>query len=145
MQLSEPMAWVQDYRKLRLMVRCDPRTGQIHLPVGDFAGAVTMPAYIGRAVRSRMEAAGLPVVIVDHPRSQSWTFLADSHSGRFDDMALYAKLFRYNVRIAPPGGSVALPSPHDAENPWRRWEKEPSGELPPMDLLVGAVVQVTTV
>jgi hypothetical protein len=91
-------------------------------------------------VRARLAAADLSLAIVGHPRSKSWTFLTATHAGRYDDIDLFARLFLRNVRVAPRGGCIALPSPIDGEMHWREWVVEPSGDLPPMGLVVAATL-----
>jgi hypothetical protein len=139
--LPDPAHWCRKYELLGLHVLLDRDHQRIVRPVNDFAGAITMPDVLGGKVRAYLANISVPLAIMSHPRSDSWTFLTGTHERRYDDIDLYARLFRHYVRIAPRGASIALPSPADAEMHWREWISEPTDELPTMPQVVDATLR----
>lgn len=106
-----------------------PDIGRITVRAG-LVGAITMPAALGQKVRDDLthRRIGLGPIIC-HERSKRWTFL--TRPDLSDDVRLFAELFRLNVSIVPCGGEIALPSPDDANVPYRHWIVAPRSDFRP--------------
>ncbi|WP_228815231.1 hypothetical protein [Nocardia puris] len=77
--------------------------------------------------------------ILHHPRSDRWSFLVRPDIP--DDVGLFAELFRANVSVVREGGTIALPSPADPHENFRRWILPPRCALRPSGLVVVAAVR----
>ncbi|WP_040834147.1 hypothetical protein [Nocardia brevicatena] len=97
--------------------------------------AVTMPAPLGRSVRSELAGRhGETGPILAHPRSNRWSFLIRPDLG--DDVHLFAEMFRLDVSIVRTGGTIALPSPTDLDTHLRQWVEPPRCPFRPSGLVV---------
>ncbi|MFE3444063.1 DNA-directed RNA polymerase subunit beta [Nocardia sp. NPDC059180] len=99
-----------------------------------------MPSALGLAVktdlqRCRNHDAGPGVgPIISHVRSGRWSFLVEPNIP--DDTALFAEMFRLNVSIVRTGATIALPSPSDRGELFRRWIHLPPCDFRPSGLTV---------
>ena len=90
-----------------------------------------MPEALGASVLDTSIARGAvtgPIIL--HTRSRRWTFLLEPDIP-FEDYELYAEMYRKSVTIAPIGASVALPTPSDPEDSYRRWKQLPANASRP--------------
>lgn len=133
---SDMNAVLDYYRKHRgLPVSIDPCSGQLVVKTGAIA-AITMPDTLGERVSTSLSAVGTeagPIIL--HIRSRRWTFLLEPDIA-FEDYALYAEIYCRSVTVAPIGASVALPSPDDPGDRYRRWKQLPLGSFRPSAALV---------
>ncbi|MEU8895248.1 hypothetical protein [Nocardia sp. NPDC048505] len=109
----------------------DQSLGRIMLEVGA-VGAVVMPAVLGARVRellARDQEHSGPVIA--HPRSERWTFLTGPSDNSYQDMALFADLFRVCAAVALPGSRLVLPSPADERGGYRVWIDPPHRDFRP--------------
>ncbi len=99
-----------------------------------------MPSALGLAVKSDLERcrdhdAGIGAgPIISHVRSGRWSFLVEPDIP--DDTALFAEMFRLNVSIVRTGATIALPSPIDRGELFRRWIHLPPCTIRPSGLAV---------
>ncbi|MEU1976418.1 DNA-directed RNA polymerase subunit beta [Nocardia sp. NPDC019309] len=98
-------------------------------------GGITMPDRLGQCVRDDMLFRGQAIgPVVAHIRSRRWTFLCRPDLP--DDVRLFAALFRMDVSIVPFGSEIALPSPADASNAFRRWVVAPRDTFRPSGVVI---------
>ena len=119
------------YRKHHdLPAYIEPYAGRLAVKIGEIA-AITMPEALGASVLDTSIARGAvtgPIIL--HTRSRRWTFLLEPDIP-FEDYELYAEMYRKSVTIAPIGASVALPTPSDPEDSYRRWKQLPANASRP--------------
>ncbi|WP_063048531.1 hypothetical protein [Nocardia arthritidis] len=126
-----PLSVCHFYRKTcDLPAEVDPpHTGRIVIRTGVVCGLM-MPAFIGSAVKMRMQCHGQEVgPILTHPRSQSWTFLACADLP--DAIGLFAEMSRLQVSIIRGGGIIALPGPGQRPGLFRAWVQPPRDSFRP--------------
>ncbi|MGW5317635.1 hypothetical protein [Nocardia thailandica] len=117
---SSPARYVREYRTRHgLPARHDPGTGHITMRARQVVG-VMMPAALGGRVRDALaEAGAVGGPIVHHPRSQTWTLLAD----RDGAATASARLWHGRVFVIAANALIGLPSPvtlpdHAAYREW---------------------------
>ncbi len=111
-----------------------PEIGRIVVKAG-VVGGITMPDRLGQCVRDDMLFRGRPLgPVVAHIRSRRWTFLCRPDLP--DDMRLFAALFRLDVSIVPFGSEIALPSPADGSDVFRRWVVAPRDTFRPSGMVI---------
>lgn len=100
-----------------------PHLGRIVMPTS-YVWAIMMPTELGVAVKAEMQLHGVDVgAVLAHPRSNRWTHLVRPDLP--DDDSLFGELFRADVSIVGPGGTIVLPSPADESRDFRRWIEPP--------------------
>ncbi|WP_280430059.1 DNA-directed RNA polymerase subunit beta [Nocardia brasiliensis] len=93
-------------------------------------GAITMPAALGDAVRTRLCSRRSELgPIIWHPLSNRWTYLVRPDVPD-DDTALFCDLFAWNVSVVRIG-VIALPSTAAAPGSIRRWIHLPRNDFKP--------------
>ncbi|MEV0294247.1 hypothetical protein [Nocardia sp. NPDC050710] len=130
---QDAIARCRQYRKEHgLYGVVDPALGRIMLEIGA-VGAVVMPATLGERVRDLMTARGQQCSgpIIAHPRSDRWTFLTGPTDNSYQDMTLFADLFRVCASVALPGSHIVLPSPADEHSGYRAWIALPQHDYRP--------------
>lgn len=129
-------------REHDLRAEVDEHARHIVLPIGAEYRAVTMPAELGEQVRERLAGSGIATPVVEHRRSQRWTFLTRSAGAGSPEPADSAHLFRMFATVASSGSDVVLPSPEDERTGRRTWVERPGerAELPPLRAVVDATL-----
>ncbi|TLG12200.1 DNA-directed RNA polymerase subunit beta [Nocardia cyriacigeorgica] len=136
-----PRSRCQFYRRV-----CDlpawidpPEIGRIVMRA-DHVWGLMMPSALGLAVhgdlrrsRDHDSASGVGPII-SHMRSGRWTFLIRPDLP--DDTALFAEMFRLDVSVVRTGATIALPSPTDQGERFRRWIQPPRSPFRPSGLTV---------
>ncbi|WP_280471512.1 DNA-directed RNA polymerase subunit beta [Nocardia cyriacigeorgica] len=113
--------------------------GRVVLPA-EQVWALMMPSALGLAVKSDLERCRNHDVgigagpIISHVRSGRWSFLVEPDIP--DETALFAEMFRLNVSIVRTGATIALPSPSDPGELFRRWIHLPPCTIRPSGLAV---------
>ncbi|MEV4123650.1 DNA-directed RNA polymerase subunit beta [Nocardia sp. NPDC049707] len=111
-----------------------PHLGRIIMKA-EHVWALMLPAHLGQAVKIHMQHQGSDIgPILSHPRSNRWTYLVRPDIP--DDVRLFAEMFRLNVSVVRTGGTVALPSPVDQGEQFRRWIEPPRCAFRPSGLVV---------
>ncbi|WP_067854717.1 hypothetical protein [Nocardia shimofusensis] len=133
-------------REHDLRAEVDDRARHIVLPIGAEYRAVTMPAPLGEQVRERLASSGIATPVVEHRRSQRWTFLTGSAGAGSLGTAESAHLFRMFATVASTGSDVVLPSPEDERTGYRTWVEPPAERvaLPPLKAVVDATLALGT-
>jgi hypothetical protein len=130
------------YRSTCLLpVSIEPLSLRIELEVGT-VGAISMPAYLGRAVQAGLMSQGMGGPVVAHIRSSTWTIITGPCGITHLNMSLVARLFRMSVTLGGPGTRVTLPSPVDEHCARRHWISKPHNSfLPPADSVIEATLR----
>ncbi|MFE3443921.1 DNA-directed RNA polymerase subunit beta [Nocardia sp. NPDC059180] len=116
-----------------------PEIGRIVMRA-EVVWALMMPSALGLAVnndlrRCRDHDAGSGAgPIMSHVRSGRWTFLVRPDLP--DETALFAEMFRLDVSVVRTGATIALPSPSDRGERFRRWIQPPRCPFRPSGLSV---------
>ena len=111
-----------------------PHLGRIIMKA-EHVWALMLPGHLGQAVKIHMQQQGSDIgPILSHPRSDRWTYLVRPDIP--DDVRLFAEMFRLNVSVVRTGGTVALPSPSDQGEQFRRWIEPPRCTFRPSGLVV---------
>lgn len=128
---SSPSEYVREYRTRHdLSAAHDPATGLITMRARHVVG-VMVPAELGSRVRAVLDEAGHGGgPIVHHPRSGTWTLLADRDSAPAADCA---RLWHGRVFVIAANALIGLPSPvtlptHAA---YREWITVPDERIRP--------------
>lgn len=124
------------YRRVcDLPARIDPpELGRI-IVRADHIAALVMPSALGHAVHTDLQHChrhgAIPALgpVLAHPRSGRWTFLVRPDLP--DDTALFTEMFRLGITITRPGATLALPSPIDRGEHFRRWIHLPHNPFRP--------------
>lgn len=102
-----------------------PWRGRIVVRVSEQFGAIRMPTQLGVAVRTRLGRRGIELgPVVAHARWWTYFVVADIPG---DDMALHARVKRFEVTVLPTGATIVLPSPTSQSSPARWWVEPPRG------------------
>ncbi|WP_174551730.1 DNA-directed RNA polymerase subunit beta [Nocardia grenadensis] len=102
----------------------------------------------GRAVHTdiqhshRRGAIGCTAPALTHPRTGRWAFLIRPDLP--DDTALFAEMFRHDICLTRPGATIALPSPADIDEQFRRWIHLPRNPFRPSGHTVLDAVRACT-
>ncbi|WP_378734880.1 DNA-directed RNA polymerase subunit beta [Nocardia brasiliensis] len=105
--------------------------------------ALVTSAPLGAAVRIRLDRQGAEIgPILSDPRSHQWSFLIVPDLPA--DAAVYASLFRLDVKVVRNGGTIALPSPDDNCSVFRQWIEAPHGPFRPSGRVVVDAIEACT-
>ncbi|WP_433195833.1 hypothetical protein ACQP1G_42495 [Nocardia sp. CA-107356] len=107
--------------------------GPIFLRVGG-AGAVRMPAPLGRRVRDRLVVQGPIVIEIDGGARAWWTMLTGAVGHHLWDVATFGMLSAVEAWLVPYGHEVPLPTPRDGQFRWLVMPKD-SYRPPPNDVI----------
>ncbi|TLF92950.1 DNA-directed RNA polymerase subunit beta [Nocardia cyriacigeorgica] len=116
-----------------------PELGRIVIRA-DNVWALMMPSALGLAVKKDLqrcrthEAGDGAGPIISHVRSGRWSFLIQPDLP--DDTALFAEMFRLDVSVVRTGATIALPSPTDRGELFRRWIQPPRSDFRPSGSIV---------
>lgn len=111
-----------------------PWQGRIVVRASEQLGAIRMPTWLGVVVRAQLRRRGIELgPVVAHARR--WTYLVGADIDE-NDMALHARLKRFDTEVLPPGATVVLPSPTSHPGAVRRWVQPPRGDFRPYGSVV---------
>ncbi|WP_433759567.1 hypothetical protein [Nocardia sp. CA-135398] len=110
--------------------------GPIFIRVGG-AGAVRMPAPLGRRVRDRLVVPGPIVIEIDDASRAWWTMLTGAVGHHLSDVASFGMLSAVEAQLVPYGHEIRLPTPRDGKFRWLVTPKD--SYRPPPDHVIDAV------